>query len=90
MKKSLNPWTEYYAAKSQSEKEEILKKIYPGITQKGLEFFKRELPFSEDAKESTPKKLELTDEEIMDYAVQLFIDNLPKLDEFDSSEKPDA
>lgn len=47
MKKSSNPWTEYYAAKSQSEKEAILKKIYPGITQKGLEIFKRKMPVPE-------------------------------------------
>lgn len=44
----INPWTEYYAAKSQSEKEAILKKIYPGITQKGLEIFKRKMPVPEE------------------------------------------
>ena len=44
----INPWTEYYAAKSQSEKEAILKKIYPGITSKGLEIFKRKMPVPEE------------------------------------------
>ena len=31
--------------------------------------------------DSTPEKLEWTDSEIMDYAVQLFLDSLPGLDE---------
>jgi hypothetical protein len=31
--------------------------------------------------DSTVKKLEWTDEEIMDYAVQLFLDSLPSSDE---------
>ena len=53
MKKSSNPWTEYYAAKSQSEKEAILKKIYPGITSKGLEIFKRKMPVPEEQERST-------------------------------------
>ncbi len=36
-----NPWTEYYAAKSQLEKEEILKRLYPGISEEGLAIFRR-------------------------------------------------
>ena len=44
MKKSSNPWAEYYEAKSQSEKEAILKKILPDITSKELEIMRRKMP----------------------------------------------
>ncbi|MBQ7515499.1 MAG: hypothetical protein IJS96_04395 [Schwartzia sp.] len=42
--KSSNPWTEYYAAKSESEKEVVLKKILPDITSEELEIMRRKLP----------------------------------------------
>ena len=47
MKKSSNLWKEYYEAKSQSEKEAILKKILPDITSKELEIMRRKMPVPE-------------------------------------------
>ena len=34
----------YFDSKSESEKDTILKKIYPELTSKELEIFKREIP----------------------------------------------
>lgn len=44
----INPWAEYYEAKSQSEKEAILKKILPDITPKELEIMRRKMPVPEE------------------------------------------
>lgn len=44
----INPWSEYYEAKSQSEKEAILKKILPDITSKELEIMRRKMPVPEE------------------------------------------
>ncbi len=41
-------WRKYFEAKSESEKEAILKKICPGITEEGLEIMKRKLPYPEE------------------------------------------
>ncbi len=62
-----NPWTEYFAAKSQSEKETILKKILPDITANEIEIMRRKLPVPNE-----PKKAEnetgglLTQEEMLE------------------------
>ena len=44
---------------------------------------RKEVDHMEEKKvtDSAPEKLEWTDSEIMDYAVQLFLDSLPSLDE---------
>ncbi len=63
-------WREYFKAKSELEKEEILKKICPGITSEGLEMMKRKMPVPGEPNES--KKVEnetgglLTQEEILE------------------------
>lgn len=49
-----NLWDKYCEAKSESEKEAILKKIYPGITEEGLAIFKRKLPVPGEKDVSEP------------------------------------
>ena len=54
MEKSSNPWTEYYAAKTESEKKEALKKIYPLLSPSELAVFRKMFPnFPETADQYT-------------------------------------
>ncbi len=46
-------WRKYFEAKSESEKEAILKKICPGITSEGLEMMKRKMPVQEERQQPT-------------------------------------
>ena len=63
MEEQLKLWRQYLKAKSQSEKEAILKKICPGITSEGLEIMKREMPVPGE-KDEPEKNNILTQEEI--------------------------
>lgn len=86
-------WRKYFEAKSESEKEAILKKICPGITSEGLEMMKRKMPVPEEpinkgiSQEAinTLLDLSLTTEEALNKSAEITIkeaEQRPTLDDF--------